>query len=53
MKNYTIDCKNYNKSFDTVNELVDDVIISGICPFHDIVKNGRITGEKIQDLIHW
>ena len=51
MKKYTIDCTYYNKSFDTVEELVTDISLSGMSPNFEILSNGQGTGEQVIDLI--
>ena len=51
MKNYTIDCTYYTKSFNNINDLVDDITISGQDPNYEILLNDIKTGEQIIDLI--
>mgnify|MGYP003639600508 FL=1 len=51
MKNYTINCNYYNKSFSNIYELIDDVTMSGQDPNYQILLNGKKTGEQIIDLI--
>ena len=51
MKNYTIDCNYYTKSFDNMDELINDITISGIDPNYEILLNGKKTGEQIIDLL--
>ena len=49
---YSIDCAYYKKSFDTVDELVDDVTTSGMDPNYEITRDGISTGEMAVDYIY-
>tara|TARA_R100001244_G_scaffold128323_1_gene99247 strand:+ start:174 stop:335 length:162 start_codon:yes stop_codon:yes gene_type:complete len=51
VKNYTIDCTYYNKSFNTIEELITDITISGMSPNFEILFNGQRTGEEVIDLM--
>ena len=52
MKNiYSINCNYYNKQFDNIDDLLEDIQISGQDPNYEITKNGKGTGEMITDLI--
>ena len=48
---YSLDCSYYDRSFNTVNELIDDVIVSGMDPNYEITHNGTPTGEEAVELI--
>ena len=48
---YTLDCSYYDKEFPTLNALLDDILISGMDPNHEILRNGQPTGETAWDLI--
>jgi len=48
---YSLDCSYYTESFDTIDQLIDDVVSSGMDPNYEITRNGRPTGEEIIDLI--
>ena len=48
---YSLDCNYYDRSFDTIDELIDDVVSSGMDPNYEITKNGVGTGEDISSLI--
>ena len=50
-KKYSLDCSYYDKSFDTIQELVDSVISSGMDPSYEITKNGVGIGEELTDFI--
>ena len=48
---YSLDCSYYDKSFDTIQQLVDSVISSGMDPSYEITKNGAGIGEELTDFI--
>jgi hypothetical protein len=48
---YSLDCSYYTESFDTIDQLIDDVVSSGMDPNYEITRNGVKTGEIIFDLI--
>lgn len=48
---YSLDCNYYKKKFNTINELINDVIASGMDPNYEITRNGKPTGEMLADLI--
>lgn len=48
---YSLDCELYNKCFPTVEQLIDDIMISGTDPNYEITLNGEGTGENAWDLI--
>ena len=48
---YSLDCDYYQKEFNTTNELIDDVMMSGMDPNYEITKNGEGIGEMAIDLI--
>lgn len=50
---YGLKCDYYTKQFPTVDELIDDVMISGMDPNYEITRNGKGTGEKVSDLIQY
>jgi len=52
-KGYSLDCSYYEKSFPTMEELIDDVMISGMDPNYEITYNGRGTGEMAIDQIQF
>ena len=51
MKNYTIDCNYYTKSFNNIYDLIDDITISGQHPDYETLLNGKKTGEQVIELI--
>jgi|LakMenE01Jun11ns_1017448.scaffolds.fasta_scaffold7775738_2 hypothetical protein len=50
---YTLDAGYYDKSFKTIDELIDDVMSSGMDPNYEILFNGKGTGEMAIDLIQF
>ena len=47
---YSLDCSYYKKEFSTVEELIEDVLASGMDPNYDLLKNGKKTGNILADL---
>lgn len=43
---YSLDCSYYDKEFDSINELVNDIMASGMDPNYEITKNGKGIGEE-------
>jgi hypothetical protein len=52
-KMYSLKCNYYKKEFNTVDELVNDVMMSGMDPNYEITRNGEPTGEMLIDLIQF
>ena len=48
---YSLDCSYYDKEFNTIDELVNDVMASGMDPNYEVTKNGKCTGEFVIDLM--
>lgn len=48
---YSLNCSYYTREFSTLNELIDDVVFSGMDPNYEITKNGIGTGEMVSDII--
>jgi len=48
---YSIDCSYYTREFNTLDELVDDVLTSGMDPNYEVTFNGKGTGEDLCDFI--
>jgi hypothetical protein len=46
-----VECGYYSKEFNTVGELIDDVMSSGMDPNYYITKNGVNIGEMVSDYI--
>ena len=48
---YSLKCSYYQREFNTIDELIDDVVSSGMDPSYEITKNGKSIGEMVIDLI--
>jgi hypothetical protein len=48
---YSLKCDYYQKEFSTINELIEDVLSSGMDPNYEITKNGKGIGEELIDFI--
>ena len=48
---YSLKCSYYKREFKTVDELIQDIIDSGMDPNYEITYNGKGTGEIAFDLI--
>jgi hypothetical protein len=48
---WTLDCSYYTKEFSTLQELIDDVMYSGMDPSYEILRDGKKTGEELADFI--
>jgi len=48
---YSLKCSYYKKEFNTMNELINDVMISGMDPNYEITRDGKGIGEMAIDLI--
>lgn len=48
---YTLKCGYYKKQFESLRDLINDVMESGMDPNYVIYKNGKSTGEKVIDFI--
>jgi hypothetical protein len=50
---YSLNCSYYEREFNTLNELMDDVVFSGMDPNYEITKDGVGTGEMVSDIIQF
>ena len=48
---YSLNCSYFDKEYDSVNELVNDVISSGMDPNYEITLNGHGTGETLFEIM--
>jgi hypothetical protein len=48
---YSLDCSYYKKEFSSIDELVEDVTISGMDPSYEITFDGSGTGENMLEYI--
>ena len=50
---YSLECSYYKKQFNSLNELIKDVINSGMDPDYNITINGKRTDDVLIDLIYY
>jgi hypothetical protein len=50
---YSLKCGYYTREFATLDELIDDIITSGMDPNHEVTRDGKGIGEKAIDLIQF
>ena len=50
---YSLDCNYFKAEFETLEELIESVIINGMDPNYEVTFNGEGTGEQIFDLIQF
>jgi hypothetical protein len=48
---WSLKCKYYTKEFDSLNELIRDIMASGMDPNYLITRDGKSIGEKAIDHI--
>jgi hypothetical protein len=48
---YSLDCNYYTKTFKTLDELITDIMMSGMDPNYEITKNNVGIGEIAGDYI--
>jgi hypothetical protein len=48
---YSLNCNYYGRKFNSLNELILDIINSGMDPNYEITKDGKLTGEKVVDFL--
>tara|TARA_R110000751_G_scaffold226599_1_gene328520 strand:+ start:1194 stop:1355 length:162 start_codon:yes stop_codon:yes gene_type:complete len=48
---YSLNCKYYEGKFDSIDELLDDVVSSGMDPSYEITRDGVGIAETVWDLI--
>jgi hypothetical protein len=48
---YSLNCSYYTKQFTTLNELISDIMVSGMDPNYEITRNGKGIGEEAIDYI--
>ena len=46
---YSLDCLYYNKKFDSIDGLIDDIASSGMDPNYEITRGGKGIGENAID----
>ena len=50
---YSLKCDYFTNEFQTIDELIDHVVSSGMDPNYEITCNGKGTGERAIDLIQF
>lgn len=48
---YGLKCSYYTKQFHTINDLIEDIMLSGMDPNYEITKNGIGMGENAIDFV--
>jgi len=48
---WSLKCKYYTREFDSLNELIQDIMTSGMDPNYLITRDGKSIGEKATDHI--
>ena len=48
---YSLKCSYYKKEFNTIDELINDVVLSGMDPNYEITEDGEGIGECVIDLM--
>ena len=48
---YTLDCPYYTSEFKSISELIQNVLMTGMDPNYEILKDGKKTGEILADLL--
>jgi hypothetical protein len=48
---YSLDCSYYTKEFSSIEDLLQDIISSGMDPNYEITWNGSSTKESAADLL--
>ena len=46
---YSLDCSYYTAEFETIDELIEAVMLNGMDPNYEITFNGQATGEQVSD----
>jgi hypothetical protein len=48
---YSLDCSYYTAEFETLDELIEAVMYSGMDPSYEVTFNGEGIGEQISDYL--
>jgi hypothetical protein len=48
---FSLKCDYYKKSFETIDDLISDVVSSGMDPNYNITENGKDTEEQLINFI--
>lgn len=53
MKEYSLDCPHYTRTFSTLDDLLRDIIMTGTDPDYEITVNGEGIGQiAVEFLMH-
>jgi hypothetical protein len=50
---YSLKCSYYKEEFNTIDELIDNVMMNGMDPNYEITFNGEGIGEYVSELIQY
>ena len=50
---YSLNCNYFDKTFNSIDELVEYVVQNGMDPNYEITYNGESTHEQLIDLIQY
>ena len=50
---YSLNCAYYTREFSSIDELISDIMSSGMDPNYEITFNGVSTGELAADLLQF
>jgi hypothetical protein len=50
---YSLDCSYYTAEFETLEELIEAVMLGGMDPSYEVTFNGEGIGEQLIDLIQF
>jgi len=48
---YSLKCDYYTREFSSIDELIQDVMVSGMDPNYEITRDGKGTGEMLWSLM--
>ncbi len=48
---YSLKCDYYTREFNSIDELIQDVMVSGMDPNYEITRDGKGTGEMLWSLM--
>lgn len=48
---FSLDCPNYKKAFQSIEDLLEDILNSGMDPNYNITMDGELTGDIAYYLI--
>lgn len=50
---YSLNCDYYKAEFETIGDLISHIMLSGMDPNYEIIKDGKGIGEMAIDLIRF